>query len=49
MKEFATITKNEIEMGFENAELRDYEDKIRNAKTTDPEYIDAMSDMPIYE
>lgn len=37
MQDFTGITKNEIENGFTNAELNDYEDLIRSLDENDPE------------
>lgn len=43
--EFTSITKNEIEHGFVNAELRDHEDLVMTIPDDDPEMIAILVDL----
>lgn len=45
MKEFKTITKNEIEMGFINEELRDYENSINDWSDLDKDELEAIVEL----
>jgi len=45
MKEFASITNNEIEMGFINSELVEYENHVRELKDGDRDIVEIYSDL----
>jgi len=45
MEGFKSITKEEIENGFVNSELRDYEDRVRNNDLTIDEKKEIQKDL----
>jgi hypothetical protein len=47
--EFETITKSELENGFINKEVADYEDRLLSLPEDHPEVKAAWAEMPIWE